>query len=141
MKPGYKTTEFWVSLAVILLSTGAGILCVVYGKNAIEKAEALVPLVIAYLKAHGYNMGRVKQKIENIIKEQIGVGSSPVPTPPPVPTPLPPVPPTPLPTPTPDTSGTTAVTPDTSDDDSQKHSVSITTKITKNSTAITTTIK
>jgi hypothetical protein len=101
MKPGYRTTEFWISVAVILISSAAGILAVVYGKTVYEKAAACVPLVIAYLKAHGYNAGRVKQKVEEIIKSQFG-GSAPDPQPVPAPTPVPtPTPVTPPPTPTP----------------------------------------
>lgn len=135
MKPGYSTTEFWITIIVILIACVIGILAAVFGKNIEEKIASLVALIIVYLKAHGYDAGRVKQKVEEIIHGYITQTPPTNPTPEPVIVPVTPViPPSP--------SQPVDITPVSKDSgDSDDRSVVIATKVMKNSTAITTTIK
>ena len=58
MKPGYKTTEFWLSVTA---SVGA----LVIASGALSEGSALasiVGLIVSGLAALGYNAGRVAQK-------------------------------------------------------------------------------
>ena len=125
MKPGYKTTEFWLSIAVILIASAMGILAIIYGKELGEKAMSGVSMLVIYLKAHGYNLGRIKEKIEEAINRRSQPDPSPTPSPDPTPSP------TPSPNPT--------VVVDNNEED--KSSVAVTTKIMPKTTTVTTTIK
>lgn len=56
-KPGFKTTEFWLSLAAMLLSAlvGSGLLDAIPG----EKDDQLVAMAVSVLAALGYSAQRM----------------------------------------------------------------------------------
>lgn len=91
MTPGIKTTEFWITVLVVLASAAVGIVAVICGHSLIDKGITAFSMLVAYLKARGYTLGRVRQKLESVL----------LPTAPPAaPTPLPPASPaSPAPTP------------------------------------------
>lgn len=59
-KPGFKTTEFWLSLAAMLLSAlvGSGLLDAIPG----EKDDQLVAMAVSVLAALGYSAQRMMVK-------------------------------------------------------------------------------
>ncbi len=59
MKPGWKTSEFWITLVVMLLGAFMASGAVVDGHWSLQ----LVGLAVAGLKASGYTSGRAKVKV------------------------------------------------------------------------------
>lgn len=93
---GIKTTEFWLTVFIILAGMTAAALAFVYGETAYAHVAGIIGIVTAYLKAHSYNTGRVKEKLEKIVADKVLGPCTPTPatTPPPAP---PTSPPSPLP--------------------------------------------
>jgi uncharacterized protein (DUF697 family) len=63
-KPGYKTTEFWVTLATCL--TGIGVACGILGQGEadtlVSSVERIAGGLIAAIPAVGYSLSRAKAK-------------------------------------------------------------------------------
>lgn len=134
MKPGYKTSEFWISLFIIVVLIGLGVYAILRNPQISSFMYSGGLMLIAWFKAHSYEVNRVRQKmVEEHVMERLGktfpwlkdhfpdlCGSS---TPPP--------PPTPAPTPTPSPT-------DTCEDNCEKgHSVTTTIKVTPKTTQTT----
>ena len=65
MSPGYKTTEFWICLFILL--TGVFVSAGVVGPNHVSIRG--IGLVMQVLAAFGYTMARAKTKFGNSLKE------------------------------------------------------------------------
>ena len=95
-KSGLKTSEFWITLAAILMGAGTIVMVVLVGKTWWSHLLGGVIGLGAIYKAKVYTMARVELK--RIIAQYFGNNTPP---PDPLPTPLPPVvspPPSPTPT-------------------------------------------
>ena len=80
MKSGFKTSEFWITAIVMLLGIGVGAIAVIYGKNIWQWIIGGTGVVVAFLKAHWYDIGRIKQKIQEFFNgEECEEEEKPVP--------------------------------------------------------------
>src|SRR4051812_21020345 len=89
MKPGLKTTEFWVTAFVVLAGSAAAIYAFKYAESLHAHFAGMLSISLAFAKAHGYNAGRVQEKI------QFWLNSSKTSEPTPAPAPSPPTTPAP----------------------------------------------
>jgi len=64
MKPGVKTSEFWVSITLIALLFGSGIFLTLYFHEIKTICLSGLLITLAWLKAHFYEAHRVLLKVE-----------------------------------------------------------------------------
>lgn len=70
MKPGYKTTEFWITLLVILTSIGLAYVALRWGHTIWGESSSVVFTVIGFMKARAYGISRENIKKLEIFVEQ-----------------------------------------------------------------------
>ena len=78
-------------MAIVVIAALVFAVFCLLGQSPLEKVTGAAGVGFAYLSAHGYQLGRVKQKVQEIL------GNTP--PPPPAPPPSPPDPPKPPPPP------------------------------------------
>lgn len=90
VKPGIKTTEFWLTLAVVIIGGGVAFLAITYGSTVSHQIAAMIGVIVAFVKAHMYGLKRFELKAEEIYQKLHSACPPPVVvTPVPAPTPLP----------------------------------------------------
>ena len=91
MKPGWKSTEFWVTIAFVIVGSGIAFFVVtMQGASLFHHIAGSIALITAFIKAHEYTMKRLEVKLQEIYKDLNG---QPNPSPTPTPTPISPAPP------------------------------------------------
>jgi hypothetical protein len=75
MKPGYKTTEFWITLGLGLAAIVIAILSLIFTHGLWGQVCGTVSMIFAFVKAHLYEINRAKLKLQSMVS----LGADPTP--------------------------------------------------------------
>jgi hypothetical protein len=63
MKSGIQTSEFWLTISVVLAAIVIAVLMIIHLPNLYGGASAVVAVAMAFYKAHRYELGRIALKL------------------------------------------------------------------------------